>query len=219
MAGGLSAWARPKTATFWVSSIPGAQEFSRFDSAKFVPKGSTSFSACTTPRSEKTTDRPVGLVRRTARAVFTHDGPTANNLAIPAGAGNQRSSETATDTQLVYAAAHAPAKKDYEVRLIRRASPERFSRRSGSMAARLTLLPLAITKARIVGIAHFRQLGGEQIQPDVASSGAPEEMQNCFMSLTIPTWRTRKTLFKRFAQACEERAGPTLAALVLPEGK
>jgi hypothetical protein len=219
----------------------GAQEFSRFDSAKFVPKGSDIvFSMHYTAIGKETTDRSkLGLVFAKdppKLRYFTHDGPTASNLAIPAGAGNQEvvSEMTATaDTQLVYMQPHMHLRgKDYEVRLIYPSGTTEtifkakwdFNWQLGFDLER----PLPIPKGtRIVGIAHFDNSTANKYNPDPTSRvvWGPqnwEEMQNCFMSFLIdPNMENPKTLFKRSGPSLLKRgeAGPTLAALVLPEPK
>jgi hypothetical protein len=219
----------------------GAQEFSRFDSAKFVPKGSDIvFSMHYTAIGKETTDRSkLGLVFAKdppKLRYFTHDGPTASNLAIPAGAGNQEvvSEMTATaDPQLLYMQPHMHLRgKDYEVRLIYPSGTTEtifkakwdFNWQLGFDLER----PLPIPKGtRIVGIAHFDNSTANKYNPDPTSRvvWGPqnwEEMQNCFMSFLIdPNMENPKTLFKRSGPSLLKRgeAGPTLAALVLPEPK
>ena len=78
-----------------------------------------------TSTGKPTTDRSkLGLVfSKTPPKLryFTHDGPTAGNLAIPAGDSNAEvvSEMTAmADTQLVYLQPHMHLRgKDYEVRI------------------------------------------------------------------------------------------------------
>src|SRR5215467_11613544 len=88
----------------------GEQNFSLFESAQFVPKGSDLvFNLHYTSIGKTTTDRSrVGLVfakKPPALRYFMHNGPTASNLAIPAGDGNAEvvsEMTTNVDTQLVY---------------------------------------------------------------------------------------------------------------------
>lgn len=216
----------------------GAQDFSRFDSAKFVPKGSDIvFSMHYTAIGTETSDRSkLGLVFAKTRPklrYFTHDGPTAGNLAIPAGAGNQEvvSEMTATaDTQLVYLQPHMHLRgKDYEVRLIYPSGKsETIFKAKWDFNWQLGFdleQPLPIPKGtRIVGIAHFDNSVANKYNPDPTSRvvWGPqnwEEMQNCFMSFLIdPNMRNPRTLFKPSGPSLLKRgeAGPTLAALVLP---
>jgi len=214
----------------------GAQEFSRFESAKFVPKGSDIvFSMHYTAIGKETTDRSkLGLVfakNPPKLRYFTHDGPTAGNLAIPAGAGNQEvvSEMTATaDTQLVYMQPHMHLRgKDYEVRLIYPSGgSETIFKSKWDFNWQLGVdleTPLPIPKGtRIVGIAHFDNSIANKYNPDPTSRvvWGPqnwEEMQNCFMSFLIdPTTSNPKKLFRPSGPSLLKRgeSGPTLAALV-----
>jgi len=213
----------------------GAQDFARFDSAKFVPKGSDIvFSMHYTATGKPTTDRSkLGLVFAKAPPklrYFTHDGPTASNLAIPAGDGNAEvvSEMTAmADTKLVYLQPHMHLRgKDYEVRLIYPSgisetvfkAPWDFNWQLGYDFA----APIPIPKGtRIVGIAHFDNSANNKWNPDPAKlvvwgNQNWEEMQNCFMSFLIdPNVKDPKTLFKASGPSLLKRgpAGPTLAAL------
>jgi hypothetical protein len=213
----------------------GAQDFSRFESAKFVPKGSDIvFSMHYTAIGKPTTDRSkLGLVFSKdppKLRYFTHDGPTAGNLSIPAGAGNQEvvSEMTATaDTQLVYLQPHMHLRgKDYEVRLIYPSGTSEtifkakwdFNWQLGFDLER----PIPIPKGtRIVGIAHFDNSMANKYNPDPTSRvvWGPqnwEEMQNCFMGFLIdPNLRNPRTLFRPSGPSLLKRAeaGPTLAAL------
>ena len=213
----------------------GAQDFSEFDSAKFVPKGSDIvFSMHYTATGKPATDRSrLGLVFAKAPPkvrYFTHDGPTASNLAIPAGDGNAEvvSEMTAqADTKLVYLQPHMHLRgKDYEVRLIYPSgkmetvfkSPWDFNWQLGyDLAA-----PIDIPKGtRIVGIAHYDNSANNKYNPDPAKlviwgNQNWEEMQNCFMSFLVdPSIKEPRTLFKASGPSLLKRgtAGPTLAAL------
>ncbi|HET9942650.1 MAG TPA: cytochrome c, partial [Terriglobia bacterium] len=71
----------------------GPQDFSLFESAKFIPKGSDLvFNMHYTAIGKASTDRSkVGLVfakKPPKLRYFMHNGPTGSNLAIPPGAGN-----------------------------------------------------------------------------------------------------------------------------------
>ena len=219
----------------------GAQDFSRFDSAKFVPKGSDIvFSMHYTAIGKPTTDRSrLGLVfakNPPKLRYFTHDGPTAGNLAIPAGDRNAEvvSEMTATaDTALVYLQPHMHLRgKDYEVRLIYPSGKSEtifkakwdFNWQLGFDLAE----PVPIPKGtRIVGVAHFDNSAANKFNPDPAKLvvWGPqnwEEMQNCFMSFLVdPGLRNPRTLFRPSGPSLLKRSesGPTLAFLVLPEGQ
>ena len=213
----------------------GAQDFSRFESAKFVPKGSDIvFSMHYTAIGKPATDRSkLGLVFAKAGPevrFFTHDGPTAGNLAIPAGDGNAEivSEMTAmADTKLVYLQPHMHLRgKDYEVRLIFPSgkietifkAPWDFNWQLGYDLAE----PIAIPQGtRIVGIAHYDNSANNKYNPDpnklvIWGNQNWEEMQNCFMSFLVdPKIKDPKTLFKASGPSLLKRStsGPTLASL------
>ena len=219
----------------------GAQDFSLFDSAKFVPKGSDIvFSMHYTAIGKETTDRSkLGLIfaKQPPRLrYFTHDGPTAGNLAIPAGDSRAEvvSEMTATaDTQLVYLQPHMHLRgSDYEVRLIfPSGKAETIFKAKWDFNWQLGFdleKPLPIPKGtRIVGIAHFDNSAANKFNPDpnklvVWGPQNWEEMQNCFMSFLIdPALKNPRTLFRPSGPSLLKRgeSGPTLAALVLPDAQ
>jgi hypothetical protein len=213
----------------------GAQDFSTFESAKFVPKGSDIvFSMHYTATGKPSTDRSkVGLVfakHPPKYRYFVNEGPTAFNLAIPAGAENAQIVSEITaqaDTQLVYLQPHMHLRgKDYEVRLI---SPDGrvetifkakwdFNWQLGYDLEK----PVAIPKGtRIVGIAHYDNSPNNKFNPDpsklvIWGNQNWEEMQNCFMGFLVdPNGPNPKTLFKASGVSTLPRgtSGPTLAAL------
>jgi hypothetical protein len=161
---------------------------------------------------------------------FVNEGPTASNLAIPAGDGNAQivSEMTAqADTQLVYMQPHMHLRgKDYEVRVI---SPEGKSetvfRTKWDFNWQLgvdLVKPIPIPKGtRIVGIAHFDNSANNKWNPDptkliVWGPQNWDEMQNCFMGFLIdPNEKNPKALFKASGPSLLKRgtSGPTLAAL------
>jgi len=214
----------------------GGQDFSMFDSAKFVPKGSDIvFSMHYTATGKATTDRSkLGLVfakKAPKLKYYVSDGPTASNLAIPAGDGNAEvvSEMTAqTDTQLVYLQPHMHLRgKDYEVRLISPSGESRtifkakwdFNWQLGFDLEK----PLPIAKGtRIVGIAHFDNSANNKYNPDPAKLvvWGPqnwEEMQNCFMGFLVdPNLKNPRTLFRATGPSLLPRgtSGPTLSTLV-----
>jgi len=213
----------------------GGQDFSMFDSAKFVPKGSDIvFSMHYTATGKATTDRSkLGLVfakKAPKLKYYVSDGPTASNLAIPAGDGNAEvvSEMTAqTDTQLVYLQPHMHLRgKDYEVRLISPSGEARtifkakwdFNWQLGFDLEK----PLPIAKGtRIVGIAHFDNSANNKYNPDPAKLvvWGPqnwEEMQNCFMGFLVdPNLKNPRTLFRATGPSLLPRgtSGPTLSTL------
>jgi hypothetical protein len=219
----------------------GAQDFSLFDSAKFVPKGSDIvFSMHYTAIGKETTDRSkLGLIfgKQPPRLrYFTHDGPTAGNLAIPAGDGRAEvvSEMTATaDTQLVYLQPHMHLRgSDYEVRLIfPSGKSETIFKAKWDFNWQLGFdleKPIPIPKGtRIVGIAHFDNSAANKYNPDptklvVWGPQNWEEMQNCFMSFLVdPAVKNPRTLFRPSGPSLLKRgeSGPTLASLVLPDAQ
>jgi hypothetical protein len=219
----------------------GAQDFSRFGSAKFVPKGSDIvFNMHYTATGKPATDRSrLGLVfvkQPPKLRYFTNDGPTAGNLAIPAGATRAEvvSEMTATaDTELVYLQPHMHLRgKDYEVRLIYPSGRAEtvfkakwdFNWQLGYDLAE----PIPIPKGtRIVGIAHYDNSAANRFNPDptklvVWGPQNWEEMQNCFMSFLIdPSLKDPKSLFRPSGPSLLPRgtSGPTLEALAGPAAR
>jgi mono/diheme cytochrome c family protein len=213
----------------------GAQDFSRFDSAKFVPRGSDIvFSMHYTATGKPATDRSkLGLVfskQPPKLRYYVSDGPTAGNLAIPAGDGNAEvvSEMTAlADTQLVYMQPHMHLRgKDFEVRLISPAGESKtifkakwdFNWQLGFDLAS----PLAIPKGtRIVAIAHFDNSANNKYNPDPTKlilwgQQNWDEMQNCFMGFLVdPKVNEPRNLFKASGPSLLPRgtSGPTLASL------
>jgi hypothetical protein len=213
----------------------GAQDFSLFDSAKFVPKGSDIvFSMHYTSTGKPTTDRSkLGLVfakQPPKLRYYVSDGPTASNLAIPAGDSNAEvvSEMTAqADTQLVYMQPHMHLRgKDFEVRLISPAGESKtifkakwdFNWQLGfDLAA-----PLPIPKGtRIVAIAHYDNSANNKFNPDPTKliwwgQQNWDEMQNCFMGFLVdPQLKDPRTLFKASGPSLLPRStsGPTLLSL------
>jgi hypothetical protein len=213
----------------------GGQDFSMFESAKFVPKGSDIvFSMHYTATGKETTDRSRLALKfaKTAPKLryYVSDGPTAMNLAIPAGDGNAEivSEMTAqADTQLVYMQPHMHLRgKDYEVRLILPTGETRtifkakwdFNWQLGFDLEE----PITIPKGtRIVGIAHYDNSANNKYNPDPLKLiwWGPQnwdEMQNCFMGFLVdPKLKEPRTLFKATGPSLLKRgeSGPTLAQL------
>jgi hypothetical protein len=215
----------------------GGQDFAMFDSAKFVPKGSDIvFSMHYTATGKPATDRSkLGLVfakKAPKYRYYVSDGPTASNLAIPAGDSNAQivSEMTAqADTQLVYLQPHMHLRgKDYEVRLISPTGESKtifkakwdFNWQLGFDVEK----PLAIPKGtRIVGIAHYDNSANNKFNPDpnkLIFWGQQnwDEMQNCFMAFLIdPAVTNPRSLFKASGPSTLPRGtyGPTLESLTL----
>jgi len=213
----------------------GAQDFSEFESAKFVPKGSDIvFSMHYTAIGKETTDRSrLGLVfakNPPKVRYYVSDGPTGSNLAIPAGADNAEvvSEMTAQeDTKLVYLQPHMHLRgKDYEVRLMfPNGKTETIFKAKWDFNWQLGYdleKPIDIPKGtRIVGIAHYDNSANNKFNPDPAKliiwgNQNWDEMQNCFMGFLVdPKNSNPKTLFRASGVSLLPRgsSGPTLAAL------
>jgi len=213
----------------------GAQDFSEFESAKFVPKGSDIvFSMHYTAIGKETTDRSkLGLVfakNPPKVRYFVSDGPTGSNLAIPAGATNAEvvSEMTAQeDTKLVYLQPHMHLRgKDYEVRLMfPNGKTETIFKAKWDFNWQLGYdleKPIDIPKGtRIVGIAHYDNSTNNKFNPDptkliIWGNQNWDEMQNCFMGFLVdPKLPNPKTLFKATGVSLLPRgsSGPTLAGL------
>lgn len=213
----------------------GAQDFSTFESAKFVPKGSDIvFSMHYTATGKPSTDRSkVGLIfakNPPKVRYFLSEGPTAFNMAIPAGAENAEVVSEMTslaDTKLVYIQPHMHLRgKDYEVRLV---FPD--GKRETIFKAKWDFnwqvgyeleKPIDIPKGtRIIDIAHYDNSANNKFNPDptkliVWGQQNWDEMQNCFMGFLVdPTISNPKTLFEASGPSLLPRgtSGPTLAAL------
>jgi len=212
----------------------GEQSFSLFESAKFVPKGSDLvFNLHYTSIGKATTDRSrVGLVfAKTPPKLryFMHNGPTASNLAIPAGDGNAEivsEMTTNVDTQLVYMQPHMHLRgKDYELRVVYPSGKSEtvfkarwdFNWQTGYDLAQ----PLNLPKGtRIIGIAHYDNSANNKYNPDpktkvVWGDQNWEEMQNCFVGVLVDPRIKTSTIFSPSGPSLLPRgdSGPTLAAL------
>jgi len=212
----------------------GAQDFSLFDSAKFVPKGSDIvFNIHYTSAGRAMTDRSkVGLVfskRPPALRYYMHNGPTATNLAIPPGSGNAEvvsEMTTQVDMKLAYLQPHLHLRgKDYEVRLVYPSGQTEtvfkakwdFNWQIGYDLEKPIPLPKG---TRIIGIAHYDNSANNKYNPDpnkLVTWGDQnwDEMQNCFVGMLIDPKVNPATLFKPSGPSLLPRgaSGPTLAAL------
>ncbi|HET9220639.1 MAG TPA: cytochrome c [Terriglobia bacterium] len=210
----------------------GPQDFSLFESAKFIPKGSDLvFNMHYTAVGKAATDRSkVGLVfakKPPKLRYFMHNGPTGSNLAIPPGAGNQQivSEMTAqVDAQLVYMQPHMHLRgKDYELRIVLPSGKTEtlfkakwdFNWQIGYDLAK----PIAIPKGtRIIGIAHYDNSANNKFNPDptkLVTWGDQnwEEMQNCFLGVLIDPKIDPTTVFAPSGVSLLPRgnSGPTMA--------
>jgi hypothetical protein len=212
----------------------GAQSFDVGGSAKFVPKGSDLvFELHYTTMGQPTEDiSKIGLVlakNPPQTRYFFHAGPTASNLAIPAGDGNAEVVSELTlahDAKLVYAQPHMHLRgKDFELRLIYPTGETQtvlktkwdFEWQMGYEFAK----PIDMPKGtRMVGISHFDNSANNRFNPDPAKDvrWGPQnwdEMSNCFIGVLLDMQIKPETVFVRSGPSLLPRgqSGPTLAAL------
>jgi hypothetical protein len=211
----------------------GAQRFDIDGAAKFVPKGSDLvFEMHYTTDGEATTDvSRIGLVLAKAAPqtrYYFHAGPTANNLAIPAGDQNAEVVSEITfgeDARLVYAQPHMHLRgKDFEMRLV---TPDKkmttvlkgswnFEWQMGYQYAE----PIALPKgSKLQLIVHFDNSAANRFNPDPTKKivWGPQnwdEMSNCFIGVLFPTSTSPDKVFLRSGPSLLPRgeSGPTLAA-------
>jgi hypothetical protein len=210
----------------------GAQDFSAFESAKFVPKGSDIvFNIHYTTTGKPATDRSkLGLVfakRAPEVRYFLASSLSAMNLAIPPGDSNaQVVSENivAADTRLVYIQPHMHVRgKDYELRAIF-PSGEVKTIFKGKFDFNWQLgydleKPLSIPKGtRLVGIAHFDNSANNKFNPDPTKRvfrGEQnwDEMATCYLGFLVDrAVANPRSLFVRSGVSLLPRgeSGPTL---------
>jgi len=210
------------------------QNFSLFESAKFIPKGSDLvFNLHYTATGKPATDRSrVGLVfakQRPKLRYFMHNGPTASNLAIPPRESNAEvvsEMTTNVDMKLVYVQPHMHLRgKDYEFRLVYPSGQTEtifkakwdFNWQMGYDLAEPKLLPKG---TRIIGVAHYDNSANNKYNPDpnklvVWGDQNWDEMQNCFVGVLIDPRIKTSTVFSPSGPSLLPRgqSGPTLAAL------
>lgn len=211
----------------------GAQSFDVNGSAKFVPKGSDLvFELHYTTMGQPTQDASkIGLVlakNPPQTRYFFHAGPTATNLAIPAGDGNAEVVSELTlahDAKLVYAQPHMHLRgKDFELRLIYPTGETQtvlkakwdFEWQMGYEFAK----PIDMPKGtRMVGISHFDNSANNRFNPDPAKEiwWGPQnwdEMSNCFIGVVLNMDIKPETVFLRSGPSLLPRghSGPTLEA-------
>jgi hypothetical protein len=212
----------------------GEQNFSLFESAKFVPKGSDLvFNMHYTSTGKAATDRSrVGLVfakKPPKLRYLMNNGPTASNLAIPAREGNAEvvsEMTTNVDMQLVYVQPHMHLRgKDYELRVVYPSGKREtvfkakwdFNWQMGYDLAQ----PLKLPKGtRIIGVAHYDNSANNKYNPDPAKlvvwgDQNWEEMQNCFIGVLVDPKVDTLTVFSPSGPSLLPRgeSGPSLAAL------
>jgi len=210
----------------------GAQRFDLDGSAKFIPKGSDLvFELHYTPAGEPMTDvSKLGLVvskTPPTNRYYFHAGPTAGNLAIPAGDQNAEVVSEITfgqDARLVYAQPHMHLRgKDFELRLV---TPDKqvktvlkgafnFEWQMGYQFAE----PIAVPKgSKLLFVTHFDNSTANRFNPDPAKKvlWGPQnwdEMSNCFIGVLFPTSTAPQSVFLRSGPSLLPRGefGPTLA--------
>jgi hypothetical protein len=210
----------------------GSQDFSAFQSAKFVPKGADIvFNIHYTPTGQPSTDRSkLGLVfskRPPEIRYFLASSLSAFNLAIPPGDGNAEvvSENTVTaDTELVYIQPHMHVRgKDYELRAIFPSGEIKtifkakfdFNWQLGYDLEK----PMTIPKGtRLIGIAHFDNSANNKFNPDPTKRvfrGEQnwDEMATCYLGFLVdPGVSNPRSLFVRSGVSLLPRgeSGPTL---------
>ena len=160
---------------------------------------------------------------------YFHAGPTALNLAIPAGDPNAEVVSEITfgeAARLVYAQPHMHLRgKDFELRVV---TPENrvttvlkgswnFDWRVGYEFAKPIALPKG-TKLQL--IAHYDNSPANRFNPDPTKKivWGPQnwdEMSNCFIGVLLPRTTAPEKVFLRSGPSLLPRgdSGPTLAAL------
>jgi hypothetical protein len=214
----------------------GAQRFDIEGAAKFIPKGSDLvFELHYTTSGESATDvSKLGLVlakQAPQTRYYFHAGPTATNLAIPAGNQNAEVVSEITfaqDAKLVYAQPHMHLRgKDFEMRLVLPSKETKtvlkgswnFEWQMGYQYAE----PIALPKgSKLQLISHFDNSPANRFNPDPSKRivWGPQnwdEMSNCFIGVLFPTTTAPESVFLRSGPSLLPRgeAGPTLASLAL----
>jgi len=211
----------------------GAQRFDMDGAAKFVPKGSDLvFELHYTTDGEATSDvTKLGLVLAKAppqTRYYFHAGPTATNLAIPAG--DQHAEVVSEITlgeaaRLVYAQPHMHLRgKDFELRVV---TPDKqvttvlkgnfnFDWQMGYQFAEPIPLPKG---SKLQFISHFDNSTANRFNPDPTKKivWGPQnwdEMSNCFIGVLFPTATAPQKVFLRSGPSLLPRgeSGPTLDA-------
>jgi len=218
----------------------GAQDFSLYSSAKFVPKGSDFvFNIHYTAIGKPATDQSkIGLVfaKDPPRArYYTANLPYARNMVIPPGERNAEVVSEVTaqrDLKLVYLQPHMHVRgKDYEFRLIYPdgktetiyKGPWDFNWQLGYDYE----TPINVPKGtRLVGISHFDNSVANPYNPDPTKEvrWGPQnwdEMSAAFIGIVIPDLGADlRQVFKASGPSLlpivPGRSGPTLAALAKP---
>jgi len=218
----------------------GPQRFDQEGAAKFVPKGSDLvYEMHYTAVGKATTDTSkLGLVLAKddpAKRYLFHAGPTASNLAIPAGDGNAEVVSEVTlaaPGKLVYAQPHMHLRgKDFELQTISPSGEKKtvlkgkfdFEWQMGYQLAEALPLPTG-TKLRF--ITHFDNSPANRFNPDPAKAvwWGPQnwdEMSNCFIGVLFDRTVNVAKAFQRTGPSTLPRgeSGPTIAAAEKASGK
>lgn len=214
----------------------GAQRFDMDGAAKLIPKGSDLvFELHYTTSGEPTSDvSRLGLVlakNAPSTRYYFHAGPTAMNLAIPAGDGHAQVVSEITfgeEARLVYAQPHMHLRgKDFELRVVSPSQAIRtvlkgkwnFDWQMGYQYAE----PIALPKgSKLQLITHFDNSPANRFNPDPATKvvWGPQnwdEMSNCFIGVLFPTSTAPENVFLRSGPSLLPRgeSGPTLASIAL----
>jgi hypothetical protein len=212
----------------------GAQQFDMNGAAKLIPKGSDLvFELHYTTSGEPTSDvSKLGLVlakQAPSTRYYFHAGPTAMNLAIPAGHSNAEVVSEITfgeDATLVYAQPHMHLRgKDFELRVV---SPARetktvlkgvwnFDWQMGYQYAEPISLPKG---SKLQLVTHFDNSSSNRFNPDPSTKvvWGPQnwdEMSNCFIGVLFPVSTAPEKVFLRSGPSLLARGeeGPTLESL------
>ena len=215
----------------------GAQRFDMEGAAKFVPKGSDLvFELHYTTSGQPTNDvSKLGLVlaKEPPRTrYFFNAGPTAFNLAIPAGEGNAEVVSEITfgeNARLVYAQPHMHLRgKDFELRVV---TPDKemktvlkgawnFDWQMGYQYAESIALPKG---SKLQLVTHFDNSPANRFNPDAAKQvvWGPQnwdEMSNCFIGVLFDRSTSPEKVFLRSGPSMLPRgaSGPTLEAFNAP---
>jgi hypothetical protein len=162
---------------------------------------------------------------------YFHAGPTAMNLAIPAGDARAQVVSEITfgaDARLVYAQPHMHLRgRDFELRIV---SPDRrittvlkgvwdFDWQMGYQFGEPIALPRG---SKLQLITHFDNSAANRFNPDPTTKvvWGPQnwdEMSNCFIGVLFPTGTPPESVFLRSGPSLLPRgeSGPTLASLEL----
>ncbi|HLG58144.1 MAG TPA: cytochrome c [Vicinamibacterales bacterium] len=212
----------------------GAQRFDQEGAAKFVPKGSDLVYELhyTTSGKPSADVSKLGLVlakEPPQKRYFFHAGPTALNLAIPAGNGKAEVVSEITfgeDAKLVYAQPHMHVRgKDFELRVVSPSGESttvlkgdwNFEWQMGYQYAEPIVLPKG-SKLRL--ISHFDNSTANRYNPDPAKKvvWGPQnwdEMSNCFIGVLFGTATSPEKVFLRSGPSLLPRGeeGPTLESV------